>query len=51
MNYDECPVDVMQKWDKTKGIMVLVLQPPPANYKPVKEAEILVISTTSKPTS
>ena len=36
MEYDECPVDVMNKWDKTKGTMVLVLQPPPPNYKPLK---------------
>ena len=36
MDYDECPVDVMNKWDTTKGTMVLVLQPPPPNYKPDK---------------
>ena len=37
MDYDECPLDVLSRWDVTRGVMVLVLQPPPPNYQPKKQ--------------
>ena len=36
MEYDECPMDVLSRWDTSRGVMVLVLQPPPPNYQPKK---------------
>ena len=37
MDYDECPLDVLNRWDVTRGVMVLVLQPPPLNFQPKKQ--------------
>ena len=36
LDYDECPLDVLTRWDPTRGVMVFVLQPPPPGYKPNK---------------
>ena len=40
MEYDECPLDVLSRWDVTRGVMVLVLQPPPPNYQPKKQRRV-----------
>lgn len=37
MEYDECPLDVLNRWDQSRGVMVLVLQPPPPTYVPKKQ--------------
>lgn len=36
MEYDEKPLDIMNKWDRSRGTMVLVMQPQPPGYKPKK---------------